>query len=458
MLATKCKRAAAAPLQKATRPLLLLGCGRINYSRRRCSGSSALVLRRSTEAEPQGLAFELRSDQASQDFDGWAREHEAATDAFMNLTSFLRGALGDKRWTRQEGVAFDPYFVPFWAFLASPAGGGKEIVHKVYAGRSSFDTTALNSALTINMKALTAAQPFDSLTQMELAKNAGGNATVDEASVRVGAGWQAAVAEGADPEGLRAVALLYLPAWRVRYTCFGYPIDAWVCARTGRVGGLSAKALHLEVANQPLSGRFMQEFAASVSQMSPRQQQELISIYASAVGPMATAAVRGGIFVATRHPYVLAGTVAAGFAYTFARPLVDTLLRAVQQQLREMARKGSGALSDDSGAMDPELRADWEELLRRAQRRGDGASAAGEEDDEDCGAPDDVDWDDHRALLGLPADANLSRRQLDRAFRRELLRWHPDHNVGGQRERSAEERTRAIVHAYNSLKSRLWKS
>ena len=64
MLATKCKRAAAAPLQKATRPLLLLGCGRINYSRRLCSGSSALVLRRSTEAEPQGLAFELRSDQA----------------------------------------------------------------------------------------------------------------------------------------------------------------------------------------------------------------------------------------------------------------------------------------------------------------------------------------------------------------------------------------------------------
>jgi hypothetical protein len=121
---------------------------------------------------------------------------------------------------------------------------------------------------------------------------------------------------------------------------------------------------------------------------------------------------------------------------------VDTLVRSVRQRVSELGPGQRGT------AMDPELRADWENLLRRASDAARDSSDAGAGE----GAAADVDLSDHWAVLALDRHEQLSQRLLDGAFRRELMRWHPDHNLGSK-QAYAVTRTRAIVHAYNALKA-----
>lgn len=64
-----------------------------------------------------------------------------------------------------------------------------------------------------------------------------------------------------------------------------------------------------------------------------------------------------------------------------------------------------------------------------------------------------VDENDYYALLNLPEGPNASTEQVQRAFRRELLRWHPDQASSAIEATIANERTRAIVSAYSVLRN-----
>ena len=64
----------------------------------------------------------------------------------------------------------------------------------------------------------------------------------------------------------------------------------------------------------------------------------------------------------------------------------------------------------------------------------------------------EVDLDDPRSVLGLKRSA-ASQGQLQRAFRREPLH-HPDHRPESERA-GAELRTRAIVDAFEAVKSQI---
>eukprot|EP00658_Telonema_sp_P-2_P052738 TRINITY_DN41012_c0_g1_i1.p1 TRINITY_DN41012_c0_g1~~TRINITY_DN41012_c0_g1_i1.p1 ORF type:complete len:101 (+),score=32.49 TRINITY_DN41012_c0_g1_i1:58-360(+) len=62
-----------------------------------------------------------------------------------------------------------------------------------------------------------------------------------------------------------------------------------------------------------------------------------------------------------------------------------------------------------------------------------------------------VDWSDPWSVLHLdPQGGHLTAQTLQRAFREQLLVWHPDHNPGN--EQLATDRTQIILNAYQTLK------
>ena len=61
-----------------------------------------------------------------------------------------------------------------------------------------------------------------------------------------------------------------------------------------------------------------------------------------------------------------------------------------------------------------------------------------------------VNWIDPYSVLGLDKNDTLSRAKLQVALRKELLRWHPDHNASDSQ--FASERTKRILAAYHTLR------
>ncbi|XRB14039.1 DnaJ protein [Pseudoscourfieldia marina] len=61
-----------------------------------------------------------------------------------------------------------------------------------------------------------------------------------------------------------------------------------------------------------------------------------------------------------------------------------------------------------------------------------------------------VNWIDPYSVLGLDKNDTLSRAELQVALRKELLRWHPDHNASDSQ--FASERTKRILAAYHTLR------
>jgi len=63
-----------------------------------------------------------------------------------------------------------------------------------------------------------------------------------------------------------------------------------------------------------------------------------------------------------------------------------------------------------------------------------------------------ADLSDPHQVLGIPRSA--SPEEVHKAFRRELMRWHPDHNRDSDHDPAAlQERTRAIIDSYKALKA-----
>ena len=99
----------------------------------RLSSQAALALRRALPS-PQALPFLLRKSEVVRGFDDWAERHDAAGD----LSTALMGG----KWTRQHGVSFEPYYVPFWSF--ETLGSDASVHHHMYAGE--MDAISLTDA------------------------------------------------------------------------------------------------------------------------------------------------------------------------------------------------------------------------------------------------------------------------------------------------------------------------
>ena len=168
---------------------------------------SALVLRRTPT--PFALPFLLRRSEVVQGFDDWAERHDAASD--------LSAALTGGKWTRQQGVTFEPWYMPFWSFETFGSATDESLRHNhVYAGDMDAISVAdaCASAESLPESALSDLQPFERLKQAPIPGTDGEIPSLEDSCMASAIAWEAAIAQGAPPLGLRAVRLLYLPVWQ----------------------------------------------------------------------------------------------------------------------------------------------------------------------------------------------------------------------------------------------------
>lgn len=268
--------------------------------------------------------------------------------------------------------------------------------------------------------------------------------------------WEAAIAQGAPPLGLQAVRLIYLPVWCCSYTYLGMPLDAFVCGRTGLAAGISQRGLGRNFWDraEQISPDLMERAGQALQmeqQLARVTQGESTRVLMQVAGVGAARAFSLGARALARHPKVALALAVAPVAYSFLKPLAMSVLREAMRA-RERQRQPSSSPSDlDS-------RADWEELIRRGEERRQQDEGGGASGSAANGAGSDarrrsrkVDLSDPRSVLGLPATGRISRRQLDSAFRRELLLFHPDHYPDSPE--AAAKRTQAILAAYHRLKT-----
>lgn len=419
---------------------------------RRCS---SLVLRRAVS--PQCLPFLLTKTDALKHFREWAKVHDSAKD----VSTMVMGG-----WSQQDGVSVEAHAIPWWCFdVHDPHAWPTEQRQWVYAG-IEHDAISLREALSEALDEVAGgAQPLDSLRAIS---NLGAEPiAVEDATLTARTAWDSTRAElpgGGAAEDVRALALVYMPAWRVRYTYLGVPLTAWTCARTGLTDGIHTRGLGQQFFDGWLPSQhafweraepWVREFdrrAAESYQNDPQATAAAMSAAGKALGLGAGGVLRLGARIASRHPKVFLASLALPYIVSWARPVVETGWRAAQAQLRASRAAAPAEAHDDAAALD--ARADWEELLRRGEERLGRAPAAGERRRADVADKSRaVDVGDPRSVLGLPTGVRVSPRALEAAFRRELLAWHPDH-AGREPSAQAEaaERTRQILQAYKAVR------
>lgn len=437
---------------------------------------SSLVLRRSVA--PQGLPFELSQSDALKHFGDWAKVHDAAKD----VSSIVMGG-----HQTQAGVEIEPHVVPFWCFdVVDPGAWPSEQRHWVYAG-VTHDATALRAALSEALDEAKGARPLEDVL-------AGGRShrapspEVEEAALSARAAWEMAQSEhgvgvggaggaadveaalhAADATALRAVALVYLPTWKVTYTYLGVPLTAWTCGRTGLTDGINCRGLGAEFFDGWLPQQhafwakaqgWAKSFDEQVGQSyarDPEGTSAAMTAAATAAGRAASFgvanALRLGARVAARHPKVAVAAFLAPYVVSWAKPVLESGWRAAQAQMRvaRTQRRASEGGADDAAELD--ARADWEALLQRGEERlkstqqPRGGKATGADKFRS------VDVSDPRSVLGLPPRGRVSPRSLEAAFRRELLQWHPDRaERTPAAQEAAAERTRHILGAYKAMR------
>jgi hypothetical protein len=138
----------------------------------------------------------------------------------------------------------------------------------------------------------------------------------------------------------------------------------------------------------------------------------------------------------------------APIVYKAAKPVFQHLWNKYQQGRTQ--GRGEGVDSEDV----PTAQA-WEWYLRAGSNVSEQHVSASEDASRAQAKGRAVDLSSPRSVLNLPAEGRLTQALLQRAFRRELLLWHPDHNQHEQRAQQAEAttRTQAILGAYGALKS-----
>lgn len=120
-----------------------------------------------------------------------------------------------------------------------------------------------------------------------------------------------------------------------------------------------------------------------------------------------------------------------------------------QERYQQQQQQQRRSREDDASRARRERERQQEDAQRRQQQQQQQAKAkpaAGKR-------PPPVDPSDYYAVLGLRRTA--SEEDIKSAFRRELMRYHPDHAVeAGMDADACSERTRFIINAYGTLRDR----
>jgi hypothetical protein len=120
-------------------------------------------------------------------------------------------------------------------------------------------------------------------------------------------------------------------------------------------------------------------------------------------------------------------SLAAPFVYKLLKPAVQGLIQqhraaaATPSSPPAAEQGGGGGAGPDDGPID------WEELFAKSQRFGSDPAQRAAAAAAAAAAARDVDWSCPRSVLGIAPHAQLSAGRLQRAFRRELMLHHPDH-------------------------------
>lgn len=410
---------------------------------RRCG---SLVLRRSVA--PQCLPFELSKNEALKHFADWANVHDSAKD----VSSFVSGA----------EVTMEAHAVPYWCFDVHDRNAWPTDQRRwMYAG-VAHDAVSLGAALSETLVDASGAQALD-LDNAASGLKSREPLSLEESELSARSAWQMSVLEEggevAGDDDLRAVALLFVPAYRVQYTYLGMPLTAWTCGRTGLTDGINTRGLGAQFFEDWLPEqhefwrradpwlRSFDQHAARAMNEDPKLAAAVASSASKIAGVGAASMFRFGARLASRHPKVVLATLIAPYVISWARPVLEAGWRSAQAQMR--ARRSQ----HEADAAELDARADWEDLLRRGEERMRSPGSEGAQRTKGKQEADKrrrVDFESPRSVLGLPPDGRVSPRTLEAAFRRELLAWHPDRNPSTPAE--AAERTRAILAAYRAMR------
>ena len=358
-------------------------------------------------------------------------------------------------WQAQEGLTVEAHAVPWWCFDVYDRDAWPTTQRRwAYAG-IEHDAVSLGAALSESLADAAEAQPLEAVSASQRPIE------IEDATLSAGTAWEVVLSEdpaSRDAAELRAVALVYMPAWRVSYTYLGVPLTAWTCGRTGLTDGINCRGLGSQFFEDwlPKQHAFWERAAPWVREFDrmaaedPRSANAAFTAASRVAGLGAASVFRLGARVASRHPKVFLASLIAPYVALWAKPVIESGVRAAQAQLR-----ASRARRDEHDAAALDARADWEHLLQRgeqrlrAQQAPDGAKHGGGTADKERV----VDFRSPRSVLGLPASGRVSPRTLERAFRRELLAWHPDRTQRAPAaQAAAAERTRAILGAYKAMR------
>jgi hypothetical protein len=130
-----------------------------------------------------------------------------------------------------------------------------------------------------------------------------------------------------------------------------------------------------------------------------------------------------------------------------------------EQRDREYASRGASSSSSYSAAGDRGRATGNQQQQQRQQESATGQRAQAQQQQQQPRAwrkPPAVDAGDYYAVLGISdLGKRAEQKDITSAFRRELMRYHPDHQQeSGLDPEAASERTRLIIKAYGVLRDR----
>ena len=338
-------------------------------------------------------------------------------------------------------VSVTPLFVPFWLFISN-----KEAVSAIYAGRRIPRSIAHSI---IRSPELASAATNFSVSMLD--DTGGERATLEPFSMFEKSAWNLASApsqitqNGAPRESRRVLS----PAYIVEFVSLGViPQTAYVSGITSACwsaaeavpGAAAFAAIATRVRSADVTARRVAETLARLH-LPPDAWRALALVFA--------------VISRTLSRVIFFPPVALALA-TLAATVVVAPAAKQRQVLRDWEAQVAAELHAQTGQSDEWV---WRALARAARRdpaqtaaRG-GARAADAESARRRNCIPPVNENDFFAVLGVARGANTA--DIQAAFRREMLIYHPDHALAnGFNEKEAGERTRIILRAYRELRSK----
>jgi len=301
------------------------------------------------------------------------------------------------------------------------------------------------------------APPPPSPFSASLLRLAGRDVELDPFSLFEGAAW--ALARGAWPGGAApprrpagaASRRVLLPGFIIHYSVLGVRLVAYVNGGPGGgVYGLAEEAASARAF--AAAGRFAGAAADLLASVVSRDARLLAAALAAAARLLLAPAFLVGLLLASAGvlghaalaPAARQAALWADWERTRAAEAAAQRGAAEEWVFRGGRGDGGGGGGGGGGGAAPG---------GAAGSGGGAASASRARARTSAKVPPAVDESDPLAVLGLPRGA--SREALSAAFRRELLKYHPDHaESAGWDAEAANHRTRLVLEAYRTLRGR----